>query len=171
MKSTIKQLAVLLVVMAVTATASFAQTSYAKGDNLLNVGLGFGGGFGLPIGVSFEHGVSDKISVGAYGAYASKSESLGFYGDYKYSYLLLAARGSYHFDFNVDKLDPYVGLILGYNVASVKVPASGIPASSGSAAIFGGHAGARYYLSEKLAVFGEVGYGIGTLNVGVAFKL
>lgn len=171
MSSTIKHLTLLAILIVAGTWSSSAQTAYAKGDNLLNIGVGFGGGFGLPIGLSYEHGISDKISVGAYGAYASKTESWGFGGDYKYSYILLAARGSYHFDFNVDKLDPYLGVILGYNVASVDVPASGAPAVSAGGVIYGGHAGARYYLSEKLALFGEVGYGIGNLNVGVAFKL
>lgn len=169
MKLTIKKLFALIVLTGIGITGSFAQ-SYSKGDNLLNVGIGLGGGFGTPIGLSFEHGFSDKISGGAYVAYASETTPTGF-GDFKYTYILTAARASYHFDFGVEKLDPYLGVILGYNIASAKWTGGGtMPASSAGGVIYGGHAGARYYLSEKIAVFGEVGYGIGTLNAGVAFK-
>lgn len=169
MKLTIKNLFAFLIITGLGITSSFAQ-SYSKGDNLLNVGIGLGGGFGTPIGLSFEHGFSDQISAGAYVAYASTSQSFGV-GKINSTYILTAARASYHFDFGVEKLDPYIGAILGYNIASAKWTGAGaVPASTAGGFIYGGHAGARYFLSEKIALFGEVGYGIGTLNAGVAFK-
>ncbi len=164
---------VLLVLLAVFSMgAAFAQ-AYEKGSNLLNVGIGLGGGFGTPIGISFEHGFSDKISAGAYVGYGSKTESLGGWGDWKMTYGLAAARASYHFDLGVEKLDTYIGAILGYNYVDSKWNGAGaIPAASASASkmIYGGHAGARYFVSDKIAIFGEVGYGIANLNAGVAFK-
>lgn len=168
----LKNLFLGLLVAGLTSTAVQAQ-DYKKGDNLLNIGVGLGGGFGTPIGLSFEHGFSDKISGGAYVAYASRTEAFGAWGDYKYSYILTAARASYHFDFGVEKLDPYVGAILGYNIASTKWTGSGANPSTASAGgvIYGGHAGARYFFSEKIGAFAEVGYGVGNLNVGIAFKL
>lgn len=170
MKLTIKKLAVILLLTGASVSSSFAQ-AYSKGDNLLNVGIGLGGGFGTPIGLSFEHGFSDKISGGAYAAYASKTTATGF-GDYKYTYILTAARASYHFDFGVENLDPYLGILLGYNIASAKWTGSGAMPATASAGgfIYGGHAGARYFLSEKIGIFAEAGYGIGTLNAGITFK-
>jgi len=168
----LKKLVLAIVLTGLGITASFAQT-YSKGDNLVNAGIGLGGGFGTPIGLSFEHGFTDKISGGAYAAYASKTEAFGF-GDFKYTYLLAAARASYHFDLGVEKLDPYIGVILGYNIASVKWSGGGaLPAgtSAGGGVIYGGHAGARYFFSEKIGVFAEAGYGVGNLNVGLTFKL
>lgn len=148
---------------------SFAQ-SYNQGDKLLNVGVGVGGGFGTPIGLSFEYGFTDKISGGAYAAYASKTVPTGF-GDFNYTYILTAARASYHFDLGVDNLDTYVGAILGYNIASAKWKGAGaMPANSAGGVIYGGHAGARYFFSEKIGAFAEAGYGVGSLNVGLAFK-
>lgn len=170
MNLNLKKWALVLLVVSLGITSSFAQT-YSKGDKLLNVGIGLGGGFGTPIGLSYEHGFSDKISGGAYVAYASETVPMGF-GDFKYTYILTAARASYHFDFGVEKLDPYLGAILGYNIASVKWSGGTLPAGtdSGSGVIYGGHAGARYLFSEKIGVFAEAGYGIGTLNVGLTFK-
>lgn len=172
MKLNIKKLTLGLLIAGCCATAAMAQT-YQKGDNLLNVGIGLGGGFGTPIGLSFEHGFTDKISGGAYVSYSSKKENLGGWGDYKYTYILTAARASYHFDFGVEKLDPYLGAILGYNVASAKWTGTGASPAAASAGgvIYGGHAGARYFFSEKIGAFAEVGYGVGNLNVGIAFKL
>ncbi|MES2651047.1 MAG: hypothetical protein V4663_04870 [Bacteroidota bacterium] len=160
----------LAVILTGWGITSFAQT-YSKGVNLLNAGIGLGGGFGTPIGLSFEHGFTDKISGGVYGAYASEKVPTGF-GDFKYTYILTAARASYHFDFGVEKLDPYLGVILGYNIASAKWTGAGaMPANSAGGVIYGGHAGARYFFSEKIGLFAEAGYGVGSLNVGLTFKL
>lgn len=169
MKLTIKKLMTVIFITGVSISVSFAQT-YNKGDNLLNVGIGVGGGFGTPIGLSFEHGFSDKISGGAYVAYASEKQNFGF-GEFKYTYILTAARASYHFDFGVEKLDPYIGAILGYNIASAKWSGAGaVPPSSAGGVIYGGHAGARYYLTDKIGLFAEAGYGVGSLNAGLTFK-
>lgn len=167
----LKKIALAILFVSLGISASFAQT-YSKGDKLLNVGIGLGGGFGTPIGISYEHGFTDKISGGAYAAYSQETVPFGFGGDFKYSYILAAARASYHFDFGVEKLDPYLGVLLGYNVASVKWSNGTLPpgTSSGSGVIYGGHAGARYLFSEKMGVFAEAGYGVGTLNVGLTFK-
>lgn len=170
MNLNLKKMALILIVMGLGITSSFAQT-YSKGDNLVNAGIGLGGGFGTPIGLSFEHGFTDKISGGAYAAYASKTTPTGF-GDFKYTYILTAARASYHFDLGVEKLDTYLGVILGYNIASAKWTGGGaMPVASAGGVIYGGHAGARYFFSEKIGVFAEAGYGVGNLNVGLTFKL
>lgn len=151
-------------------TLTYGQ-SYEKGDNLLNIGVGFGGGFGMPIGLSYEYGFSDKISGGIYAGYASTSENLGV-ASWKWTYMLGAARASYHFDFNVENLDPYLGVMVGYNYAEGEWDTGGTNWASPSAGgvIYGGHAGARYMISPKFGIFAEVGYGIGNLNAGLAFK-
>lgn len=177
MKTTFIKSVLSSLMVALLAMTTHAQ-SFEKGDKLLNVGVGLGSQFlasgakGMPpVGLSFEVGVSDKISVGAYGGYASAKLDWGFGGEWKYSYILAAARGSYHFDFNVENLDPYVGAMLGYNIASVKVNNDTPAGASAGGVLWGAHAGARYYFSPKVGVFGEVGYGVAWLNLGLAFKL
>lgn len=145
-------------VVALSFTNSVAQ-DYKKGDNLLNVGVGLGGSVGTPFGASFEHGFTDKISGGGMISYSSV-DLIGT----KISYTIFGARASYHFDFGVKGLDPYAGAMLGYNVAG----ATAIGAAGGFT--WGGHAGARYYFTDKIGAFAEVGYGIANLNIGAAFK-
>lgn len=182
MKKTLTKIAVAIVMAAGISTSGMAQ-AYSQGDNLLNVGLGIGSNLsasGLtqtlpPIGISYEKGIKDKISVGGYvGMAGASSESFGW--KWTYSYIVVGARGSYHFSMSNDKFDPYVGLMAGYNAASVTVtkPAGwagpDIAAASAGGVIFGGHIGARYYFTEKIGAFAELGYGIALLNVGVTAK-
>ena len=87
-------------------------------------------------------------------------------GAYKYTYIIAGARASYHFNFGVEKLDPYLGGMLGYNVSSVNNSAA--PAAGGIA--YSGHVGARYYFSSKIGAFAEAGYGVANLTAGLAFK-
>jgi hypothetical protein len=130
----------------------------------------------LPLGASYEYGISDKIGVGAYVGYASKEFNLGaFGGDYKVTYTLIGVRGNYHF-YNEGKIDAYGGVLVGYNAASIKY-SNGTPTYFGyveptyGGTVFGGQVGARYYFTDSLAAFAELGYGIGYLNVGLAYKL
>ena len=60
--------------------------------------------------------------------------------------------------------------MLGYNIVSAKVTGLGAAASSSGLA-YSGFVGGRYYFSEKLAAFAEIGYGISVLTFGVSFKL
>ena len=149
--------------------------SFEKGTSVIQLGAAVGSDFGLPLGASYEYGVSDKIGVGVYAGYASKEFSVGYGGDYKVTYTLAGVRGNYHF-YTEDKIDAYGGVLLGYNSASLKYT-NGAPnypgyvAPSYGGAVFGGQVGARYYFTDSLAAFAELGYGIGYLNIGLAYKL
>ena len=169
MKNLIQKTIVLGAMVLCGLSLSYGQ-SYVKGDNLLNLGVGFGGGFGMPIGVSFEHGFSDKISGGIYARYATTEENFGM-ASAKWTYIFGAVRASYHFNFNVEGLDPYLGVLLGYNYAKAETTGAMNFAADAGGLVYGGHAGARYFFSQKFGVFAEVGYGIGNLNAGLTFKL
>jgi|SRR5690606_35888517 len=158
------------------SSLAFGQ-SYQKGDKLLNIGAGFGSQFmasgatgAPPVGLSLEFGATDKISIGVYGGYAGATVETAV-GDWDYTYIIAGGRGSYHFDFGGEKLDPYLGVLLGYNIASVNT-SSNLPAASTSAGgfIWGGHAGARYLLGPKFGVFAELGYGVAWLTGGISLK-
>ncbi len=87
--------------------------------------------------------------------------------NYRYSDIILGARGNFHYPF-VDKLDTYLSLMLGFRVRNWNYDYSGTNYNRPvSAWILGG----RYYLSNKLAVMGEIGYGIAYLTGGIALKL
>ncbi len=178
----------LLVIAIFSVSLMQAQTPFKKGDKVVNVGIGLntydviGKTTIPPLSVSFDYGVKDELfdeksslSVGGYlGYYASKTTFHhavnGEYGS-KFSNILLGARGAVHYDF-VEKLDTYGGLMLGYNVASASNYGDyGNLSVSAGGFIFSGYLGARYYFTESIAGFLELGYGLSALEVGVAFKL
>ncbi len=174
MKTTAKHVSMIVLCALLGITRSFGQ-AYEQGDKLLNIGVGLGSQFMAagakgtpPVGLSLEFGATDKISVGAYAGYAgAKVETV--VGDWKYNYIIVGGRGSYHFDFGVENLDPYAGIVLGYNIASVSTDTN-LPTASAGGFLWGAHAGARYFFGPKFGAFAEVGYGVAWLNVGLAFK-
>ncbi|TYP96628.1 hypothetical protein BC792_105119 [Sphingobacterium allocomposti] len=168
----IKKIACFTLAGILYATGSFAQ-SFQKGDRTLQVGVGIGGGFGIPVGLGYEHAVSDRIGIGAYAAFSTERESFGGYGNWRYTHILAAARGAYHIPVKSTKFDPYAGILLGYNIATVKwdgADEAPISASAGGF-LWGAYVGSKYWFSDKIGAFAEVGYGLGVLNAGITFKL
>lgn len=174
-----KKVICIIVLLFFGLTAINAQ-GYHKGNKDLNAGisLGLAGIYGdasfPPISIGFQYGIDEKISIGGILGYSSSK-----YGwedwQWKYSYIVIGARGEYHFLESSNKLDAYAGATLGYNIVSVSEPSGysvygGYEAES-SYMIYGVHVGARYAVSDKIGVFGELGYGIGYLTVGASFRL
>ncbi|MES2690630.1 MAG: outer membrane beta-barrel protein [Bacteroidota bacterium] len=181
-----KKLLLKISMIAALAVSGLSNTNaqvYEQGKGQLNVGLGIGStltatGFNTtipPIGVSYEYGFHENISGGAYLGYSGADYEFAGY-KWTYSYIIVGARGSWHFDFlDSDKLDPYAGLLLGYNIASVSVekPAGATytpPVATAGGVVIGGHLGMRYHFNEKLGAFAELGYGIAFLQLGVTAK-
>jgi len=152
-----------------------------------------------PISAVFEHAINSQFSVGgmigytsykythSYTGYGTYNYYTGLYSGggtyentYKWSYIIIAARGSYHFAIaSMPKFDTYVGAALGYEIASSSFTSSdpnynlygGGSIASGSAMFFAGHIGTNYYFSNKFGAFAELGYGLALINIGVNFKL
>ena len=187
----------LLLVLAVTfasVSGSMAQDDvFTKGSKVLNIGVGLGGNLGgsgyktaiPPIVISGEYGLTDAlikktgegyVGVGGYLAYSSNKYEYGEingkdYG-WKYSYIIIGARGAFHYQF-VPKLDTYAGVMLGYNVASASVYGHdtwNVDSDSRGGFTYSTFAGARYYFTDKFAAYAEVGYGIANLELGLAIK-
>jgi hypothetical protein len=172
-----------LVVAAALFTAALFSTASVnaqdvKGKNFVNAGIGIGtfgfsGTGGLPITASFEHGFTDKISAGGYVGIVQRK----FLTDYKYSYFVVGARGSYHFSelLNItnEKVDVYGGASLYYRGYKLKYGTSehnDLYKASGGTIGLALHAAARYMFSEKIGGYAELGYGISPLQLGVSFK-
>jgi hypothetical protein len=165
------------------AIATQAQT-FNKGDKVLNVGIGLGSVYGYagygsslpPLSASFEVGITDKVGIGRVGVGGIFAYSK--YGDSNFSVsnIIIGARGLYHFDFDVEKLDVYGGVMLGYNIVSTSPDYSTISGGFGFVNPYGSYvtggvfAGARYMFSEKIGGFGELGYSIAWLNLGLTVK-
>jgi hypothetical protein len=161
-----------------------AQNTFSKGDNNINLGVGIGstlGGTGYatstpPLSISYERGIIDNLfddksslGLGAYLGYASNKWSAANYY-WKNNYTIFGVRGALHYQL-VDRLDTYAGLMLGYESISSSVSGEGsgvAPVSSGlGLSLF---LGGRYYFSDNIGAFAELGYGIAYLQLGVSFK-
>lgn len=168
-----------------STTLAQSKLAFNNGDNLLNVGVGLGSPFfgtgyssSLPFNptVSFEHGISDAISIGAMVSYADSKYGFAVPGEaysFKESATFLGVRGSYHFDQLLElpeKFDLYAGASLGY-VAVGFSDNQGYTGSVGSAVGLGVFGGAKYYLGSNVSGYGELGFqSLSVLNLGLTFK-
>jgi len=153
-------------------TQSFGQLAIDKGTKLINLGIGLGGygyysgGGGLGLNAAADFGVAKNITVGGVAGY----RSYGSVGTYKYNSFDIGARASYHFNellqLSTDKVDLYAGLGLSYFSFSY----GGYLDSYGTVYV-PGHIGGRYFFSEKVGGFAELGSSLATLKLGVTFKL
>lgn len=166
----------LLLVAFSTIMTIQSQAQYDKGEFLLNAGIGAGYYYagGVPLIVSGEWFVTDKISVGPYIGYTSWNRGWTTY-DYRYTFIDIGGKGSYHFSelFGItnEKVDVYGGVFLGFVTSSY----SG-PNSAGYVDVYDGgvrtglHAGARYFFAPKVAGYGELGFGFTPLQIGLSFR-
>jgi len=176
-----KKLLLVLFVAVFSLTQLNAQEStFKKGDKVVNLGIGFGstyyGAFytshtpalSISLETDVKDGILEKGSIGIGGYLGYSSATWANY--YKTSNFIIGARGSFHYPL-VNKLDTYTGLLLGYNIYSYKYESTyiGSKGSSGNV-MLAWFAGARYYFTDKFAVMGEIGYGIAYLTVGVSLN-
>jgi hypothetical protein len=182
-----KKIAVsILVAMMIVAQVSAQEPTFSLGDKVVNLGIGFGTALYVgtyykmqvpPVSASFEYGIKDgifeqgSIGVGGYLGYASYKWEYSDWG-WKYSNIIIAARGTFHYPL-VDKLDTYLGILLGYDIVNAKefgTPIGYDYSATSSGLAYSGFVGGRYYFKESFAVMAELGYGITYLNVGIALK-
>ena len=170
-------------------TAQSQGNSFSKGDNAINVGIGFGNtiysgyDMGWPtISGSYEIGIVEigmgsdlkgVISVGGLAGFGGSKKDYGW-GEVSYNYFLIAGRANYHFIFH-DQFDPYAGLITGYYFGNSKVDYA--PGYSNykytddtGGFHIGAYAGARWFFTPAIAVFAEIGWNISIFTTGVTFK-
>ncbi len=169
--------------------------AFEKGNSVLSVGLGLGGTFGSysyssqtpGISLQFEHGMWDAggpgvISLGGYvgvKSYTYNGVGYNYTWSYKWNYTVIGIRSAYHYNgITNKKTDLYGGVMLSYNILNFKYTTSDpyydylySNVSYGSTVGFTLYIGARYFFSERVAGFAELGYGISYLTIGAAFKL
>ena len=182
-----KKLLLLLIVISFTLTQLKAQEpTFSKGDKVLNLGFGLGStlysglyykGIIPPLSASVDVGIVDKvlekgvIGIGGYLGYSSYKLDYSSYG-WNYSNLIIGGRGTFHYPL-VDKLDTYAGILIGFNISSSREFGNVLPSyyhTSNGGPVYSAFVGAKYYLQNNLALFGEFGYGISYLTLGVSLK-
>lgn len=161
--------------------------SFQQPDKVAGLSIGLGGtlysgydsGFSRTpaISLTFEQCVKDNLfdensSLGIGGVVGFASAKYNAPGDawsWKSTNFILGGRGALHYEF-LENLDTYTGLMLGYNIVSTKYTGDVSQGASGGGFAWAWYLGGRYYFSESLAAFAELGYGIAVLNLGVALK-
>jgi hypothetical protein len=177
----------LLVVLLVFVIGQTFAQKFEKGDWDVNAGLGFGYTYDMYTGVnswptlygSVEKGIvniSDFGVISAGGLIAYKHMSYDDYGyDWSWSDLYIGGRGAFHFSkVKVDNLDLYAGVSLGlrfYTNIDYSYADDNYEKVTHSAGFSGAFAGAKYYLKDNIAAFGELGYDVSWIKLGVTFKL
>jgi hypothetical protein len=162
----------LVIVICLLALASLASAvGYEKGKTIIGplVGLNW---YSFAIGAQGEYGFADKISGGGIASYSSKSYNWGYGDDYKVTYITIGAQGNYHFKPG-EKFDPFVGAVMGYEIASVTWPAgwpSYLSEPTYGGMFFGGNLGCNYDFSPTMSGRAQVGYPY-YLAVGISFKI
>ncbi len=172
-----KKLTLAFVVIAVLCLlVSTGNAQYEKGKSYLGPRIGIGvNGSSLAFGAGYEYGVTDEISIGGLVDYYQYSYTAWSDWGGKYTYIIIGAQGNYHFGKTLkwdSKLDPFAGVVIGYESITWKWndQSWGAFSPTSSGITFGGQAGLRYFLSPSLALYGQVGFGITYLKVGVDFK-
>lgn len=176
--------ACLLVVSASIAHAQSDTSNVLRQKLNLNIGIGFKSFLNSsgsktvipPLSLSIDYSITPKIDIGGCIAVAKSkivySDWSGSHTAGTISHFVIGGRGLYHLA-KWRSLEPYLGALLVYDVITAKASASlgGGTFSTPSKARMGLFAGARRSLKGGVQLFGEFGYGMSLLNVGMTIPL
>ncbi len=167
----------ILVLALLFFVSSSINAQFQEGKNFAGpaIGLSFLGNT-VSFGANFEHAmkmadIPGLIGIGGLVRYWSYGELY-----YNYTDIIIAAQGNYHIALANKKLDPYIGLILGYDINSWKYDgpySEYLTSTTGGGVIFGLSLGGRYWFSPSMAVNARFGTGSNlgsTLDLGLDFK-
>jgi len=161
-----------LALMSVTRPLS-AQVKKGYSDIGFVVGLGNIGDAGLSFGGRYENVFkrlpdlgNGFLGIGISADVYSFSRSRG-----NVRYIPVGATMNYHFNLDPsNKLDLFLGAGLGFqSISCSNFDTRDCGYNSGLYVI--GRAGGRYFLKPNLALYGDLGAGAATINLGLTFKL
>ena len=158
--------------------------TFDVGTSVVNLGLGLGTHYTYGIGTgtsvspafsaSFERGLvavgPGIVGVGLFAGYQSASYEYLGYKD-KFTDIIITARAAFHYPL-LDKLDTYGGAGLGLRRVGFSPGFSGpTTVDYGSTGmVLGLFVGGRYYFTDSIGAFAELGYDQTFLKVGLAVK-
>ncbi len=153
--------------------------------NSLTLGFNVGAGaqyFGNGIGAGpafkgyFEKGMWDLgpgvITLGGEFDFSLFSHRFGNDWHEAWVNLFFAARGAYHYGWNVEGLDTYAGMPAGLGLSIHSFDDH--PGAKGYQAVFpyfGFFMGASYFFNDTFGVNGEVGYNATHANIGIILRI
>jgi hypothetical protein len=185
MKNRSKLLALVTLAALLSLAPALNAQAFKTGTTAINVGAALGWyGYGysatsLPaFSLSLEKGFKDIENVGPLslgGIVGFKHASYkGVYAyDWTWNDIIVAARGAIHYDlFKEPKVDTYGGVALGVRIQSEHYTILDEKAHSNHVSpLLALYVGGRYYFTDNIAAFGELGYGLGYLTLGLTFKM
>ncbi|MEP7265560.1 MAG: hypothetical protein ABI772_13725 [Bacteroidota bacterium] len=183
---------IIFLLLVICSRSVYAQ-EFAVDQNVFAAGIGFGGSFGSynygsqtpAISLQYERGIwpidgPGVISLGGYVGFKSykyEQQYSNFYYKHKWSYTIIGLRSAYHYTgLEVENLDVYGGLMLSYNIVKYKYTTNDgfdlglYKGNYGSTVGLTVYVGGRYYLTDNIAGFMELGYGVSFVNLGLAFR-
>ena len=184
-----------LFAFALTQKSSLKAQAFETGSNIISAGYGAPNlnkalfkiyedendyalkGYG-PIHLKYEHAVSDRIGLGlSINHVASSISYKDFYNyDYKlnYSSTKINARVNVHF-FSSDAFDAFWGVGVGYGTSTSKWTTndpddSNVSFSNPIPIGLESTLGARYFFSENIGLYAEIGFAKSIVQGGLSFK-
>ena len=180
----LKIVVIFIILLSLNGGVSAQTGIFTEGDMVINAGVGIGTyinndnndyTFSMivpPITGSFEYGLfkmfDDHAGIGI-GGYAGcvvfkGKDRLNLGNNFNLADIIIGPRVLFHYQF-VDNLDTYAGGMIGWDVKNSQ--ASNVPGSRPCFALF---VGARYYITSNIGFFGELGYGVSPLQLGLCYK-
>jgi hypothetical protein len=169
------------------ATSSPSSSPFDVGTNVVNLGIGLGSRYGYgysylsngssvspAISLSYERGILQLgpgvLGVGLFAGYQGASYEYSGYKD-KFTDIVVMVRGAFHYPVN-DKFDAYGGVgigvrHLGYSSSYVGPYAFDYGVTGATSGLF---VGGRYYFSQGIGAFAELGYDQSYLKIGLSAK-
>lgn len=168
----------LFAALMVTVLASRANAQFENQKNYAGAHIGLSGvGSALTLGLDYERGITNVgevgpgiIGIGGLFDYFSYGDNQTYGGTW--TYMDFGVSGMYHFVLDNKNWDPFLGLVLGYEIASWKwnTAYSGAYSPTAGGFALGGSAGVRYFFNDNWAAQARIGFGFYILAVGVDYK-
>jgi outer membrane protein W len=159
------------------AVPAFASGQLTTGQKFLGAHVGLSAVGSAPsVGVSGEVAYNDRIAIGAFAdtwSYGEEYRSSIGTTRWDVRYIAVAGTGAYHFPVESNpKLDPFLGIGLGYYIVSSETTSQGVSFSGDSSRVFlGGFGGLRYHFKETVSGVARLGFGSSYLTLGVDWGL
>lgn len=152
-----KRISLFFALILISVFAVQAQSPLSKGGKQLNAGIGFSG-WGVPLYVGMDFGVSHDITLGFEGSFRSYNQRYAKV-DYRSTIFGFSGNGNYHFNRILEipsNFDFYAGLNLGFYVWSSP---SNYPGDGSSGLGLGAQIGGRYFFKNNFGLNLEFGGG------------